>query len=63
LTIQAETQIKYIKLRNIAGQLIIYEKFNSNQLQIDLSAFENGIYLLEISDDKNTEIKKVLLAK
>ena len=35
-------------------------QFNSNQIRIDLNAFENGIYLLEIQTENTVLTKKII---
>ena len=49
-----------VKLFSINGKLFKNLQFNSNQIKIDLNAFENGIYLLEIQTDYTVLTKKII---
>ena len=54
-----------MKIRNTHGQIIFSESFsatkNSFVKQLDLSNQAKGIYFVEISTDKSTEVRKVLI--
>ena len=52
-----------IRVMNALGQIVYesHDKFSSMnwKKEIDVSAFANGMYVLEISSNDHTEIKKV----
>ncbi len=52
-----------IQLYNISGQVVYSEKrfFNSTEQRINFPGLNEGIYLLEISDNKKTAVKKVII--
>lgn len=60
VTINAPTTIKEIKVLNILGQEVMHLTPNSNTTQIDVSTLTAGNYLLQISDDNTTEVKKLI---
>lgn len=47
LNIQFEGAIKSVEMYNLQGQLVL----KSNQLSIDVSRFQNGVYLLKMEDE------------
>jgi hypothetical protein len=53
--------IKYLKLYNTFGSLVIQLHYNSNSCEIDLASFANGIYLLEIFNENRSRKYKVLV--
>lgn len=54
------SRIVGVKLFSINGKLFKNLQFNSNQIRIDLNAFENGIYLLEIQTENTVLTKKII---
>ena len=46
-----------VELINLAGQILI----SSSNKQLNVSGIPNGLYILKISDGKNTQFKKVLI--
>jgi len=57
ITIESPQQ-STIEIYNIQGQLIETLAANNNTLNIDVSAFPNGIYILEMKTEKEIEVKK-----
>ncbi len=57
--IESQSTINVIKIYNQLGSLV-FEKndFNSEKVQLDLSGFKSGLYVIEINDWKQTIIKK-----
>ncbi|MCD4746857.1 MAG: T9SS type A sorting domain-containing protein [Bacteroidales bacterium] len=57
-------QVKSLIISDITGKVVYHNKsFNfikDNDIVIDLSALENGIYLVKIITDKQTRYKKIL---
>lgn len=60
----SETQTE-ITIQNMLGQIVVREagSMGSNQHLLDLGQFENGMYILQIYDGKQTITKKVSLVK
>ncbi len=50
-----------IRLYASDGRLVMSETTNSNYLQINTSALQNGIYFLSVSNEKNSSVLKVLI--
>jgi N-acetylneuraminic acid mutarotase len=52
-----------VKITNIVGQLVYSKKLDENQsdiLQIDVSEFPDGIYVITFTNTKNTVCKKII---
>lgn len=47
-------------LMDVFGTTVYQNQFNSNKYQIDLSNYPKGIYLLKISNENETYVKKIL---
>jgi hypothetical protein len=52
--------ISSVKLYSINGKLFRTYSFENRQVQLDLSAFENGFYLLQIQTDSELLFKKII---
>lgn len=57
--IPTETPINF-ELSTISGQLLFSESDISNQYILDLSNYESGLYLISISNENKTYIKKIM---
>ena len=53
--------LKNIKIFSINGKLIFNEKINTDHFQVDVSAFQKGIYFLEISNTIGKTTKKLIV--
>ena len=62
LYISASELIKSIKVTNIIGKEI-YSNNNFNNNSIDLINFNNGVYFINLSTEKGTITKKIILTK
>lgn len=60
VSINAPTLIKEVKVMNILGQEIMVLNPDSSQVQIDISTFASGNYLLSISDENTTQVKRLI---
>jgi len=49
-----------IKISNIHGQLMFSGEMVMKQTIVDLSSFENGVYLIEVFSEKNVQIKRII---
>jgi hypothetical protein len=52
-----------VAVYNILGETIYSQNTSSKNLNIDLSSFENGIYLLEVNKGNNRYFRKLVLSK
>ncbi|MEO8146509.1 MAG: T9SS type A sorting domain-containing protein [Bacteroidia bacterium] len=52
-----------ISIENIFGQIIFYEKINTNKTQIDISNFSGGFYLLRWNIGENIQTQKFTVIK
>lgn len=62
-----DSQHYVLKVYNCLGEIIVSKEIigcsgNCNQI-IDLSRYENGLYLLKISDDKSSVTRRIILNK
>ena len=51
----------YIEITNITGQTIMKKEVNTNQLTMDLSTYEKGIYFIKIVKNNKSVTKKIVL--
>lgn len=61
--IQSSNNIRSYSIRNIFGNEIVLKKTNNQQLNIDISRFSTGIYLLELQMENGEIINKKILKK
>lgn len=61
-TIQSDKTISQIQIFDITGK-IVFSKSNIEKslLQVDISNFENGVYIVEIIDENNDQITQKLI--
>jgi hypothetical protein len=52
-----------ITVYNILGETIYSQNTSSRNLNIDLSSFENGVYMLEVSKGNSRYMRKLVLSK
>ncbi|WP_338815330.1 T9SS type A sorting domain-containing protein [Bernardetia sp. Wsw4-3y2] len=62
LTIQTQEKGKLI-LYNTKGQTLIEKNIQSNQNEIDISRFANGLYILVFSTEKGQTYQKIIVQK
>ncbi len=55
--------IKNIKIYNICGEKIHIEDYNSKYIDINVSNYKKGIYILIITTDSNVLCKKIIIDK
>ena len=53
-------EIHNVKLYSLNGKLVRTYTFNQSKVEVDLSAFENGLYLLQIQTNTNLLHKKII---
>jgi hypothetical protein len=58
--IEAESIIQSVTVYDIKGRKILDKENASNQTNLDMSAFNNGIYFMLIETDKGTITKKII---
>ncbi len=52
-----------IKIYNIIGETIYYQRTYFKNINIDLSAYPDGVYMLEADNGTNKEIQKLVISK
>ena len=50
-----------LSIRNILGQTVISQNIDAEQTQMDLSGYENGIYLVELRVGEKSTVKKLVV--
>ncbi len=48
-------------IRNIKGQLVMREQINSTQMQLDVSALQSGLYLIELQGEGKSITEKIII--
>ena len=57
-------EVSTINVSNLLGQVVLTQKANDTSAKVDLSSYENGIYIITVSNDKgNASNYKVILNK
>lgn len=56
-----ESKIQQIQLYDLTGKLMELGMYNSNEVKLNLSKYNAGIYLIKVKTEKNTETKKVIV--
>jgi len=52
ISVQTTHMISRLMIFNIKGQLIYHESSNTQQLKLEISEFESGLYLIKVETDK-----------
>lgn len=60
LNLSSQKTINSIKIINLLGQELYSEDINQNEVQIDLSHFSSGTYLIKVSSDDASKTIKVV---
>ncbi len=61
LNINSNNQILNVKILNYTGQIVADNKFNNNEVIINTSVYNSGIYFIQIETIKGISIKKVVI--
>jgi polyhydroxybutyrate depolymerase len=51
-----------IKILNLIGKEVYYSKMVSKSMEIDLSNFSNGIYLVQVNSETGSSVKKIVIS-
>jgi lipopolysaccharide biosynthesis glycosyltransferase len=60
-SIQSSFSIKHVSIHSIAGEQIFQQGFGSNQIDIDMSSFNEGVYIINLSDENGQTISRKLV--
>ncbi|MFY8214092.1 MAG: T9SS type A sorting domain-containing protein, partial [Flavobacterium sp.] len=60
LAIKASTELKSAKICNVLGQIILQQRFNASEIQLDLSNVSTGTYFVTVESDDRKETFKVI---
>lgn len=60
VTISNNSVIENLEIFNIIGQIIFSKKYNSNEVQLDFSNYEKGIYLAKIYSESKSITTKII---
>ncbi|MEN9335865.1 MAG: hypothetical protein RLZZ500_852, partial [Bacteroidota bacterium] len=60
LTISNAYAIDAVAVRTLTGQLVLEKQIGSTESTLDLTALENGVYLLTVQSDQQTKTLKVI---
>jgi hypothetical protein len=60
IKIVSEKVMNQVTVYNLFGQTVFTKKIDAENATIDLSSFANGVYMLKISSDNSSIIKKII---
>lgn len=60
VNIKAENTIKSTELYDVQGRLIQINKADSNEVVLDISTYNSGIYFIKVTTDVGSQIKKIV---
>lgn len=60
VNIKAENTIKSTELYDVQGRLIQINKTDSNEVVLDISTYNSGIYFIKVTTDFGSQIKKIV---
>jgi hypothetical protein len=60
LAIKATAELKSAKICNVLGQIILQQRFNASEIQLDLSNVPTGTYFVTVESDDRKETFKIL---
>lgn len=60
LNVKAENRIKSIELYDVQGRIIQVKKSDSNEVLIDVSGYNSGVYFVKVTTDFGSQIKKIV---
>lgn len=60
VNIKAENTIKSTELYDVQGRLIQINKTDSNEVVLDISTYNSGIYFIKVTTDVGSQIKKIV---
>lgn len=60
LTLNANDQIEKVEIYNLLGKKLFSSSFNKKEVQIDVSQFSAGIYLVNINTSQSTKTYKII---
>ena len=52
-----------IEVKTILGQTVLIEKMNNETIAIDLSFLKNGVYIIQVHNQKETKTERLILNK
>ena len=55
-----DNEIKHIQLFDIVGKMIYEKNVDQNSLQINMSSYNQGIYFIRITNNKNEHKHKII---
>ncbi|MBK8846792.1 MAG: T9SS type A sorting domain-containing protein [Bacteroidetes bacterium] len=58
--IQSDYEVWSYKIESLVGQLIKQENANAKTFLVDISNYVDGVYLVTITTDKGTMLKKLI---
>lgn len=58
--VKSQENIKNIQLMDMQGRIIINQNYNQKQVNLDLSAYQNGVYALKIKTETTEMQKKII---
>ncbi len=60
-SLQSSFYIKRVSIHSIAGEQIFQQGFGSNQIDVDMSSFNEGVYIINLSDENGQTISRKLV--
>lgn len=59
--VKSGSKIKNISLRSFDGRVVVASEADNHELKINTSGFETGLYLLKITTERETTMKKIII--
>jgi hypothetical protein len=60
LNINSQNLIKTVIITNVSGQIVENRTINSNQVRLDVSGLQSGLYFVRVQTDKGYDVKRVI---
>jgi len=56
-----KTTVSYFEVMNVLGKLVLKSQITNDNTTIDLSAYDNGIYFIKVTDDKGVSTTQKII--
>ena len=60
VTVRADNNIKSVELYDVQGRIIQVDKVDSNEVSIDVSKYNSGVYFVKVTTEFGSQISKII---